>query len=345
MQDATATEQDPGVFQAAVGAAMTAAAAPTFVLGDRVDGDSILARTLLSSILAVVDSSALAPAWSVAVVRHHSGVSAFVTSNEGRGWIPAGLYLPRALSTPWVWKAIRDDAWEGVADPARVLVEFGRAWGRTSGGELSAVASSAPIDSILRGGLPAVRFDGEVVAATELNLSVPAPDRLDRLGMTASARLLDRVAGVPDPALALRCVDLARDAHIRISKAIPDPAYSMGTPELRQRVLTALRRRTPPAEHWWEELRDADDLLAASMVSRRLDTSRVPLGELRFAQDGELAALRAMQLHHRCDELVLLLARTPDRQCLRDAVYVHAQITEHPLVIRPMNIPISRAGP
>ncbi|MFB8005993.1 hypothetical protein [Nocardia sp. NPDC056000] len=328
----TAPQHDPAAFHTAVGAAMAAAAAPSFVLGDRVDGDAALARTLLRSILAVVDCSPIAPAWAVAVARHASGISAFVTSNEGRGWLPAGLYLPRTVSTPWVWQAARDAAWEGVADPARVLIEFGRAWGRTSGAEVSAVASSLPIDPILRSTLPSVRFEGEVGPAPELNLGTPAPDRRDRLEVAASPRLLDRVAAVQEPTIALRSAELARDAHTRVTRAIPDPVHAMGTPELRRRILTALRNRTPVANDWWEELRDADDLLAASMVERRLDVSRVPLGELRFDENGGSAILRDMQLQRRCDELVLLLAETPDRQCLRDAVYVHAHLTEHPLI-------------
>ncbi|MEV6072959.1 hypothetical protein AB0L82_40985 [Nocardia sp. NPDC052001] len=327
-----APEHDSSAFQAAVGAAMAAAAAPSFVLGDRVDGDSALARTLLRSILAVVDCSPIAPAWAVAVTRHASGVSAFVTSNEGRGWLPAGLYLPRTVSTPWVWQAARDAAWEGVADPARVLVEFGRAWGRTSGAEVSAVASSLVIDPILRAALPSVRFEGGVGPSPELNLGVPAPDRRDRLEVTASSRLLDRVMAVQEPTIGLRCTELARDAHARVARAIPDPLHAMGTPALRQRILAALRNRAPVPDEWFEELRDADDLLAASTVSKRLDVSRIPLGELRFEQSGEPAVLRAIQLQRRCDELVLLLAQTPDRQCLRDAVYLHAHLAEHPAI-------------
>ncbi|MFB7720126.1 hypothetical protein [Nocardia sp. NPDC056100] len=330
--DRSAPDHDSSAFQEAVGAAMAAAAAPAFVLGDRVDGDSALARTLLRSILAVVDCSPIAPAWAVVVTRHASGVSAFVTSNEGRGWLPAGLYLPRTVLTPWVWQAARDAAWEGVADPARVLVEFGRAWGRTSGAELSAVASSLPIDPILRAALPSVRFEGEIGPAAELNLGVPAPDRCDRLAMTASPRLLDRVMSVQEPTIALRCTELARDAHARVIRAIPDPVHVMGTPQLRQRILTALRNRAPVADDWFEELRDADDLLAAGMVSRRLDVSRIPLGELRFEENGEPAIARAIQLQRRCDELVLLLAQVPDRQCLRDAVYLHAHLIEHPAI-------------
>lgn len=194
------------------------------------------------------------------------------------------------------------------------------------------MASSVPIDPVLRAALPSVRFDGEVEPAPELNLGTPAPDRRDRLAVTASPRLLDRVMAVQEPTILLRCTELARDAHARVTRAVPDAVHAMGAPELRGRILTALRNRTAVAPDWFEELRDADDLLAASMAPRRLDVGRIPLGELRFEENGEPAVLRAMQLQRRCDELVLLLAGTPDRQCLRDAVYVHAHLTEHPAI-------------
>jgi hypothetical protein len=37
-----------------------------------------------------------------------------------------------------------------------------------------------------------------------------------------------------------------------------------------------------------------------------------------------------MIFERRCNELVLLLADEPERQSLRDAIYAHEQIVEHP---------------
>ncbi|WP_217998111.1 hypothetical protein, partial [Nocardia paucivorans] len=56
-------------------------------------------------------------------------------SNEGRGWLPTDLYLPREVTTPWMWSVAEGAAWEGVADPARILAEFALAWGAKSGGQ------------------------------------------------------------------------------------------------------------------------------------------------------------------------------------------------------------------
>ncbi|WP_433760113.1 hypothetical protein [Nocardia sp. CA-135398] len=315
-----------------VGGAMVAAAAPTFMLGERVDGDLVLARTMLGGVLAVVDSSVIGLEWAVSVMRHSGGINAFVTSNEGRSWLPAGLYLPREISTPWMWE-VADAAWEGVSDPARVLAEFGAAWGRRTGAKVTAIVSSQPIDSGMRAQLREVPMEGPVSASSAMDLSVAAAGLSDRLGVVAAPQLLDRLAQVPAQGIGSRCIDLAWDAHRRVGGA-PD---SLGLPRLRQRILEAIRQRREVPGDWWEELRDADDLLAASMLSRRTDVSRVALGELRSDTDGRSASeamlLRAMVFERRCDELVLMLVDKPNRQRLRDATYAHGQIVDHPLFV------------
>ncbi|MFI6361112.1 hypothetical protein ACIBG0_00035 [Nocardia sp. NPDC050630] len=317
-----------------VGGAMVAAAAPTFILGERVDGDLVLARTLLGGVLAVVDSSVIGLEWAVSIMRHSGGINAFVVSNEGRSWLPAGLYLPREISTPWMWE-VADPAWEGVSDPARVLAEFGAAWGRRTGAKVTAIVSSQTIDPGMRAQLREVPMEGQISASTAMDMSAAAAGLADRLGLVAAQQLLERVGKVPAQGIGSRCIDLAWDAHRRVGQVgAPD---SLGLPRLRQRILEAIRQRREVPGDWWEELRDADDLLAASMLSRRADVSRVALGELRSDTDGRSATeamlLRAMVFERRCDELVLMLIDEPDRQRLRDATYAHGQIFDHPLFV------------
>lgn len=325
-----------------VGGAIVAAAAPTFILGERVDGDLVLARTILSGVLAVVDSSVIGLEWAVSVMRHSGGINAFVTSNEGRSWLPAGLYLPREISTPWMWE-VADAAWEGVSDPARVLAEFGAAWGRRTGAKVTAIVSSQAIDSAMRTQLREVPMEGPVSASSAMDLSAAAAGLADRLGLVSAPQLLDRIGQVPAQGIGSRCIDLAWDAHRRVGQVgAPD---SLGLPRLRQRILEAIRQRREVPGDWWEELRDADDLLAASMLSRRADVSRVALGELRSDTDGRSASeamlLRSMVFERRCDELVLLLIDQPNRQRLRDAVYAHGQIVDHPLFVDAPRAPAS----
>lgn len=328
------------VVQDAVGAAMAASAAPAFVVGERVDGDLVLARTLLGGIRAAADQWVVGVDWAVAVLRHPGGVSAFVTSNEGRGWLPARLYLPAELSLPWLWTVAENSGWEGIADPARILVEFAIAWGAKSGSKLSALASSQPIDPLLGGQLRTVALAGSVGPSDAMDLRKPTAGMLDRLGLTATPRLLDRAVSVPDHSVALRCLELAVDAHIRVERAGIRTVDAMGAPEIRLRILRALRDGREFAGGWWEEMQDVDDLIAATVLGHRAATGRIALGELRpgaadLEPDSELSVLRALTFQRRCNELVLLLAEERTRQTLRDAVYAHSQILAHPHFARP----------
>ncbi|WP_040699039.1 hypothetical protein [Nocardia vinacea] len=318
----------------AVGAAMIAAAAPTFMVGERVDGDLALARTLLSSLLAAAESATLGTAWAVSVMRHPGGIGAFVTSNEGQGWLPAGVYLPRELSTPWVW-SVSDSAWEGIADPARVLAEFALSWGKKTGARLTAVASSLPIEDALSRQMGDVPTAGSVGAAAMMDFAGPASGLVDRLELVGAPQLLDRAASVPADRIGWRCVELAVDAHARTARLGPNAATALGTAAVRERILQAFRQAKPVPAQWWEELRDADDLVVASMLPLKADVSRVPLGELRSEtaagrSASDASVLRSMLFERRCDELVLLLAEESSRQRLRDAIYAHGQLVDHP---------------
>ncbi|WP_433733138.1 hypothetical protein ACQP0C_12825 [Nocardia sp. CA-129566] len=318
----------------AVGAAMFAAAAPTFMVGERVDGDLALARTLLSSLLAAAESAALGTAWAVSVMRHPGGIGAFVTSNEGQGWLPARVYLPRELSTPWVW-SVSDAAWEGIADPGRVLAEFALAWGKKTGARLTALASSLPIEDALSRQMGDVPTAGSVGAAAMMDFAGPASGLVDRLELVGAPQLLDRATSVPADRIGWRCVELAVDAHARTARLGPNAATALGTAAVRERILQAFRQAKPVPAQWWDELRDADDLVVASMLPLKADVSRVPLGELRSEtaagrSASDASVLRSMLFERRCDELVLLLAEESTRQRLRDAIYAHGQLVDHP---------------
>lgn len=320
----------------AVGFAMIAASAPSFVVGERVNGDLVLARSLLSSLLAAAETTALGVSWAVSVMRHSGGVSAFVTSNEGRGWLPAGVYLPRELSTPWTWSVSEQAPWEGLADPARILVEFAAAWGVKSGAGLSALVSSAPIDAAMLRQLGDIAAEGSVQAAPTMDYSVPASGLEDRLGLVGAPRLLDQVSGVRPERIRGRCLELAVDAHLRVGKMNAGNPGTLGAPALRERILGAMQHGRPVAAEWWEELRDSDDLMAASVLPLRADVSRIAVGQLRNEDSDPrsssgTAAARALTFERRCNEAVLLLAADPTRQTLRDTVYAHGQIVDHPL--------------
>ncbi|GAB2559269.1 type VII secretion target [Nocardia heshunensis] len=319
-------------FASAVAAAKDKAAPPAFVVNETINEDLVLARTLLGAVLAAADSPAVGLAWAVSVMRGPVGTRVFITSNEGRGWLPAGIYLPREVSTPWAWDdtlaAEGGSPWEGIADPARILAEFALAWGPTSDTGLSALVSSAPIDASLRGAFPDVAVEDMVAPAYDVDLRNPTPDTLDRLALSGLATALQDSAAAPDSAIRRRRVELAIAAHAGVGRALATPPEAMSARTLRGRVLDAIQAGHRVPTQLWQDLRDADDLLAAAMLSRRVDAGRVELGRLRI--DNEADVLRTMVFERRCTELALLLADEPTRQTLRDALYASEQIMSHP---------------
>ncbi|WP_216897856.1 type VII secretion target [Nocardia alni] len=325
----------PTPFAAAVHAVRKRENDPAVVNGVT-DDDLLIARTLLGAVLATVDSSVAGTAWAVSVMRGPAGVGVFITSNEGRGWLPPAVFLPREVSTPWLWDEVLDpdgtgagSPWEGVSDPARVLVEFGLAWGPPAGAKLSALASSGPIDAGLRAQLSDVPMQGLVGPSFDVDLRVFTPDTADRLGLTGSKPALEQVAAVPDSAVRSRCIELATDADAQVTRSVAATPDVAAARRLREAILTAVQSGRPVPRTLWDDLRDADDLLAASLLTRRVDVGRVEVGALRL--DDEAGALRALAFERRCNELVLALAADDStRQSLRDAVYAHEQIVGHP---------------
>lgn len=84
--------------------------------------------------------------WAVGVFRSPRGTETVITSNDGAGYIPAGVFVPRSVrvlaTDPLVDNGFRQ-LWFGWADPARVLVEYAKLraeWGW----KLVAAASTLP---------------------------------------------------------------------------------------------------------------------------------------------------------------------------------------------------------
>jgi hypothetical protein len=89
--------------------------------------------------------------WAVGKFRSSSGSETVVISNDGSGYVPEGVYLPRdvrlLVADPLVEREFRD-YWFGWQDPARVLVAY--AGLRAAGNEwqLVAAASTGPVDAL-----------------------------------------------------------------------------------------------------------------------------------------------------------------------------------------------------
>ncbi|MFC9897834.1 type VII secretion target [Nocardia sp. NPDC127579] len=302
--------------------------------GAPVHDDLTIARTLLACVLAATDPPGAGVSWAAAVLRSpSSGGTLFLTSNEGRGWLPAGVFWPRALSTPWQWDeqlgiGALSAAWEEFTDPARILVEFAQAWGPRAGADLTALVSSGPIDSSLRAQLGDAATAGSVGPAPVFDMRMPTADTVDRLGLTGSTEAMEYVAAVPETELAERCLSLAIDAHVRLARTGPAPAEAAEVAQLRDRILALLQAGQEVPPPWWDDLRAADQVLATTRPIRHARIINSTFDG--HAVSGGFDALRSLAFQRRCTELVLLLNDNPSWRQLRSAVYTFEQVIRHP---------------
>jgi hypothetical protein len=327
----------------AVGAAIDAETAPAFVVGDRVDGDLVLARTLLTGLLtaarARTGQSTAALGAAVSVMRGRGGVNVIVTTNEGRGWLPAGVYLPRGVASPWQFDRVLGGvmaAWEGLADPARVLVEFGRRWSERSGSTVTALVSSGPIEGPVRATLGEARMQenlglrGGPNAAGGLDLSSPGPDMVDRLSVAEPGSAVGQADSQPYE----WCLGVASEVDAGVAQAVGTGLERIvrevgDARALRARIVNALRSGQDVPDQWWQDLWGADVLIEAAMMFRRADVGDVDVGDVRV-DPATGSVLRDLVFERRCTELVVLLAHDPSPQLSRDIEYARSHVTGHP---------------
>jgi hypothetical protein len=323
----------PAMFPGAVPAAQRRTS-DTSDLGELDEFDDLLlARTLLAAILAAVSAGGARQSmagvdWSVSVMRGPAGAAVFLTTNEGRGWVPAGLFLPRQVSLPPL-SAVADADWEDIADPARVLVEFGRVWGAASGARLTALVSSTGITDELRALLDSsVGVEANVgPESSDLDLAVAGPGLVDRLAAMGA-----NTADVPDDQVVARCVRLAADAHSQVVRtagaelewAVPEVAAARG---LRQKICATAQAGGEVPEQAWRDLWTADAAIKATMAARRSQVGDVSVGGMRPGRDDVAAQLL---LERRCNEMALLLTGGASQQTLRDVTYSQRQLLDHP---------------
>jgi hypothetical protein len=149
--------------------------------------------------------------WAAGVFQGASGAEMVVMSNEGSGYVPRDLFVPRSarllVADPLVDQAFRD-RWFGWLDPPRVLVEYAK---RRAAGDwtLVAAATSRSADALRDNNIPhalctqdladaAGEWPGAVLDEMHVHrLQLEYPDLYDRLARLADAdpRLHERVIG------------------------------------------------------------------------------------------------------------------------------------------------------
>ncbi|MBF6340170.1 hypothetical protein IU450_30410 [Nocardia abscessus] len=327
-----------GPFAAAVHLSEDKRALPSLVVGEQVDDDLVLARTLLAATLAAVSEAAPGLEWAVAVMRTPVGPIILLTSTEGRGWLPSGLFLPAEVTLPWRWDAVLDNAarravaaLESTPDPARILAEFGST-GRLRSARISAMVSSAAISDDLRAvlGDDVAIQDRVSPAASAVDFASPGIGLVDRLALAGSDESLIQATTVPDTEIRAKCLELARAADARVRTAAPDLPWEISAHRAgRQRILDGLHAGRPIPAGWWDEIRTAGDRMAA-LRSQWAGAYYDPAGGVH-SDVSSAEVLRGIVFERRADELLLLLSGgETDRQVLRDALYAYGQIDDHP---------------
>ncbi|MDR7171203.1 hypothetical protein J2W56_004962 [Nocardia kruczakiae] len=321
---------------------------PPLVVGDHVDDDLTLARTLLSAVLFAIGDTAPGIEWATGVVRNRKGAVVLLTSTEGRGWLPPGLFLPSEVLIPWQWDSILDaegraaiTTLESSSDPARILTEFGHHAYRNNRGRLYALASSTTVDDFLRSTLGGEVAVAEEVTASEaaVDLSRPGIGLSDRLDMCGSRVSRQRAAEIPDSDIHAACLHFASTADELVRQVVSDAAAGNSTQRVhRLRTLESLRagQKLPAYAQENSAVPARPDIALSTAVFAPpaaapsvFASQVVSAGADRLSPD--VNRRRSRTLERRADELVSLLStRNSDRATLRDVLYVHDQIAEHP---------------
>lgn len=344
-----------GPLTAALGNTAAPRGRHPLVVGATIDDDMSLARTLLGAVLAAVGPSYQSLGWAVGILRRPDGPMILLTSSEGRGWLPPGLFLPSEVVVPWRWDSVLGTAgmeaistYEGIADPARILAEFGLRAGRRRRSRISALASSSGISDEVRTALGAdVAFEGNVAAAESVvDFSRPGQGLSDRLGSAGSDRAQHQAEAVARPDIQAFCLRLARAADELLARIGGRGAvFGGGERAIRRQIIAASESNMSIPESWWEQLRADYDKAASALRSVSFDTSAVTVGRGRLDLPGA-EALRRTVFQRRADEILLLIGRCEaNTQLLRDVLYSYGQIVDHPRLSSTVGVDVDVTAP
>lgn len=219
-----------------------------------------------------------------------------VTSNEGAGYVPAGVFVARAarllFADPLVDNAFRD-RWMGWSNPVATMVAYAQLReGRQERTELYAVAASsmmggpglAPAE---QAGVPHMRLCSPAESPLrDVNTDqVLDSGRLHRLGLVDPGLL----AWLDDPdrtpaELVKRCGELTAQARDAVNARLAETG--MDIPNSTAEVFRALKWSETISEDFWDkllaEMRDARGMAAAM---RRDEDSPLPVEYYRAHHD------------------------------------------------------------
>lgn len=277
--------------------------------------------------------------WAAGMVVTSGSRQIVVTTDRGRGWMPARVVLPADVVLPWE----HDDSarWEGLIDPARVIVEYSA----RQNGELTALASTHSSAPAVAAGVPFVYADATDRAHPEM-LSGPISTRIAHIDEDLR-RKAERTAGRPAKEQRVRALGCAYRADEEASRL--SDGGNLG--ELRGRILTQLnaqdqallhdlRRMQVQLRPLWERLQDEYGALRQLERAARADVRDIARGEL----DMSGGACRPLLAQCYATEAVFGLRSPSPAEALENAVYSWGMLSlaEHGLAS--MTAPPGRAN-
>lgn len=242
--------------------------------------------------------------WAAGMVVTSGRRQVVLTSDRGRGWVPAESFLPADVVMPW---SHEDSArWEGLLDPARVIVEYAVA----SHGQLTALASTFSSAPGVAAGVPWAFVDGTDRAYPEL-LSGPVVTRFELQVSEARRRAVKHIADSVKQ----------REQVLWLAFNADEKA---GTSDVRHQMLTTLRHNLGRIDNarWvaslpWERLEEEYHQLRVEERAARIDVRDIEVGQL----DTEGGACRPLLAQAYATEAALALRNPVAQRALADATY------------------------
>jgi hypothetical protein len=249
--------------------------------------------------------------WAAGMVVTSGHRQVVLTSDRGRGWVPAEAFLPVDVTMPWPHED--SSRWEGVLDPARVIVEYAAA----AGGQLTALASTFSSAPGVAAGVPWALVDGTDRAHPEL-LSGPVVTRFE---LQVSNERRRAVRHIVDP-------EKQRQQVLWLAFSADEKA---GTSTTRHRMLSLFRDHLSRIDQprWvaslpWDQLEQEYHELCVQERAARVDVRDIPVGQLDTAAGG----CRRLLVQAYATEAALALRNPVALRALADATYAWSMLLD-----------------
>lgn len=217
--------------------------------------------------------------WAAGMVAVSGRKHLVVTSDRGRGWMPINAVLPANIELPW--NHSESARWEGLIDPARVIVEYAAA----VGGTLTALASTLFSPPGVASNVPFAYVDATERAHPELlTSSILRGPTATRVELQVSPGLRQKARAITaETAQRLQALSCAFEAHNDAETL----SHGVWHSDVRQRLFSTLidNQTTAPARiaalhPLWEELDSERRTLRDLEHAARVDVRTVAVGQL-----------------------------------------------------------------